>query len=59
MDKRFHTVDTAHAFRNGQACRVIRSIVAPDNEHDAEVLPMHVIEFADGAQLEVFDDELA
>lgn len=54
----FRSADTAHRARNGQQCEVIRTITEPDASHDAEVLPMHVVRFADGVELEAFADEI-
>lgn len=54
----FRTVDTSHKARNGQQCAIVRTISEPDETHDADTLPMHVVRFSDGFELEVFDDEL-
>jgi hypothetical protein len=37
---------------------VVRQITEPDATHDAEVLPMYVIRFEDGVEIEAFPDEV-
>lgn len=54
----FTTTDTEHAHRNGSQCTIIRTISEPDDTHDTEALPMHVVRFADGVEIEAFDDEV-
>ena len=54
----FRTTDSVYRCWNGQHCEIVRSIIEPDDDHDAEVLPMRVIRFDDGFELEVWDDEL-
>lgn len=51
-----YTVDVP--FTNGTPVRVIRAIRHPDAEHDAEVLPMYVIETEDGRTGEAYPEEL-
>lgn len=47
-----------HADRNGQPFTLIRSITEPDDKHDEEVLPMHVIRFEDGTEIEAWPEEV-
>ena len=56
--KIFNTNDTEYKYRNGQKCTVMKVIDKPDKTHDAEVLPMFVVEFEDGEQIEVWSDEI-
>lgn len=55
------TTDSGLATRNGQAVTVLGVLTDPDDYHDAEVLPMYRVQFADGfgSRTEVWDDELA
>ncbi|MCC3277502.1 hypothetical protein LJ753_16685 [Arthrobacter sp. zg-Y20] len=53
----FKTADTSLAHRNGSAIRILQTITEPDATHDAEVLPMHVVEFPDGVKAEIWPDE--
>lgn len=53
------TTDSELASRNGQTVTVIDTLNEPDDYHDAEVLPMHRVRFADGFEVEVWGDELA
>lgn len=57
----FRTVaelDTELRSRNGWNVTIDTVISEPDDAHDAEVLPMYRIRFADGHTAEAFDDEL-
>jgi hypothetical protein len=58
MTKVLNTKGTDYAHRNGQTVTIVRTISEPDATHDAEVLPMHVVRFPDGATAEVWPDEL-
>ncbi len=44
--------------RNGQSCVIIKTIDRPDDTHDAEVLPMYIIEFGDEETIEAWPEEL-
>lgn len=52
------TLPCAHPERNGQTCAIVRTITRADATHDQEVLPMHVIRFTDGFQMEAFAEEV-
>jgi hypothetical protein len=54
----FQTPYDQHADRNGQSYTFVRSITEPDESHDTEVLPMHVIRFADGTEIEAWPEEV-
>lgn len=47
-----------HADRIGQEFTVIRTITEPDATHDEEALPMYVIQFSDGVQIEAWPEEV-
>lgn len=47
-----------HRDRAGQAFTHVRTIDKPDATHDAEVLPMHVIRFEDGTEIEAWPEEV-
>lgn len=44
--------------RVGQAFTHVRTIDQPDATHDEEVLPMHVIRFEDGTEIEAWPEEV-
>lgn len=44
--------------RNGETFTPVSTITEPDATHDAEVLPMHVIRFRDGEQVEAWPEEV-
>ncbi len=44
--------------RNGQEVTVVRTITEPDATHDREVLPMLVIRFPDGLEIEAWPFEI-
>jgi len=54
----FRTPYTQHADRDGQWCEVLRVISEPDENHDAEALPMYAIRFEDGTEIEAWPEEL-
>lgn len=54
----FTTPFDQYSERKGQAFKVIRKLTEPDDDHDEEVLPMYIIEFLDGVQIEAFPDEV-
>lgn len=48
---------------SGQPCRIIQKITEPDENHDAEVLPMYIVAtsndgFVTETILEVYPDEI-
>jgi hypothetical protein len=44
--------------RNGQHFEIVREISEADELHDAEVLPMYVIRFDDGCEIEAWPEEI-
>jgi hypothetical protein len=54
----FSTPYEQYAEREGQHCVVVREINEPDEQHDAEVLPMYVICFDDGEEIEAWPEEV-
>lgn len=44
--------------RNGQVFVLVREITEPDASHDAEVLPVYVIRFPDGVEIEAWPEEI-
>lgn len=56
----FRTPYEQHADRDGTEAAIVREITEPDDEHDAEVLPMYVVRFtSDGAVIEAWPEEIA
>jgi len=55
----FRTPYEQHRNRDGQKCIIVRTITEPDDEHDAEALPMHVVCFEDGTEIEALPEEVA
>ena len=47
-----------YADRIGQKFSLVRTITEQDENHDQEVLPIHVIEFDDGIQIEAWPEEI-
>lgn len=58
MTKFFVSPHDQFAERNNQKCEIIGKIDEPDDTHDAEVLPMYRIRFADGEEIEAWPEEL-
>lgn len=54
----FNTPYEQYADRQGQEFELVRAITEPDASHDAEVLPMYVIRFADGEEIEAWPEEV-
>jgi hypothetical protein len=55
----FHTQDSTFSTLNGEEVTVIRTITAPEEGFDAEVLPMHQVKVnSTGQVLDVWPDEL-
>lgn len=52
------SVDSELVVRNGQLVEIIGQITEPNEEFDAEVLPMTLIRFADGFETAVWQYEL-
>jgi hypothetical protein len=55
----FRTPYEQYRVREGQRFEVVRVIDAADAEHDAECLPMYVVRFGDGAEVEAWPEELS
>lgn len=55
---RFTTPYDQHKGRAGEPFMHVRTIDKPDATHDAEVLPMHVIRFEDGVEIEAWPEEV-
>ncbi len=47
-----------HRDRIGQPFTLVRTIDEPDETHDREVLPMYLIRFADGVEIEAWPEEV-
>ena len=56
--KRFNSPYDQYRHRNGHIFEIVREITKPDKEHDAEVLPMFLIRFEDGLQIEAWPEEI-
>jgi hypothetical protein len=54
----FKTVHSILTHRNGEKVSILRTITEPEDGFDAEVLPMHKVEFEDGATAYCWPDEL-
>jgi len=54
----FHSPYEQYKSRNGQEFQVIKEITVADETHDEEVLPMYVIQFDDGEQIEAYPEEI-
>ena len=54
----FTTPFEQHQDRVGEPFTHVRTIDTPDATHDAEVLPMHVIRFEDGVEIEAWPEEV-
>lgn len=54
----FQTPYEQHRHRQGHAFTVLKVIDKPDDKHDAEVLPMYRIRFADGGEIEAWPEEI-
>lgn len=55
----FQTPWSDHRDRIGQSFELVRIVDQPDDSHDAEVLPMYVIRFPDGVEIEAWPEEVA
>jgi hypothetical protein len=44
--------------KNGQQFKLIKTITEPDFEHDIGSLPMYIIEFEDGEEIEAWPEEI-
>ncbi|WP_152346618.1 hypothetical protein [Brevibacterium sp. CFH 10365] len=58
MRATFESPYDEYAERNGQSFTHVREISEPDDAHDPEVLPMHVIRFDDGVEIEAWPEEI-
>lgn len=54
----FQTPFDQFAHRAGQKFEVVRAFTVADDEHDLEVLPMYLIRFEDGAEIEAWPEEI-
>lgn len=54
----FRTPFEQHSAHDGQPCEVVRAITEPDDRHDSECLPMFVIRFDDGTEIEAWPEEI-
>lgn len=54
----FWTPYSQYEARAGQAFDVVRVITEADATHDDEVLPMYVIRFTDGTEIEAWPEEV-
>ena len=55
---RFESPYDQYRERNGQTIEVIWCIEEGDAEHDEEVLPMFIVRFEDGAEIEAWPEEI-
>lgn len=58
MRETFKSDYEQYAERNGQRFTHVRVIDTPDDTHDREALPMHVIRFDDGVEIEAWPEEI-
>lgn len=56
--KTFTTPYSQYVDRDGQPFEVVRTITEPEPGFDAESLPMHVIRFEDGTEIEAWPEEV-
>lgn len=54
----FKTPYSQYAGRDGQPCTIVRKITEADDRHDQEVLPMYVVRFPDGQEIEAWPEEI-
>ena len=54
----FSTPHEQYKEREGQTCVIVREITEPDDDHGAEILPMYVIRFSDGVEIEAWPEEI-
>lgn len=58
MRTTFSTPYNQYKDREGQAFTLIRIIDKPDETHDIDCLPMYVITFWDGVEIEAWPEEI-
>ena len=58
MCSKFHAVYDQHSNRDGEEFSLVKVIDTPDESHDAEVLPMYLIRFNDGQEIEAWPEEI-
>jgi hypothetical protein len=58
MTYTFRTPYEQYRNRDGESIEIVRKIETPDEEHDEEVLPMYVVRFEDGTEIEAWPEEL-
>ena len=54
----FRTDFDQYRDRDGERFTFVRVVDTPDEHHDAEVLPMYVIRFDDGVEIEAWPEEV-
>lgn len=54
----FKSVYSQYRDRNGQTFTHVMTIDKPDSTHDVESLPMYVIRFNDGTEIEAWPEEV-
>ena len=54
----FNTPFEQYRIHDGKTCTLVRTIVESDDDHDEESLPMHVVRFDDGTEIEAWPEEL-
>ena len=55
---RFESPYDQYRERNGQTIEIVRRIEEADAEHDEEVLPMFIVRFEDGEEIEAWPEEI-
>lgn len=58
MCSKFRAVYDQHSNRDGEEFFLVKVIDTPDESHDAEVLPMYLIRFNDGQEIEAWPEEI-
>ena len=58
MRQTFQSSYEQYTERNGQRFTLVRVIEKADAKHDQEVLPMYVIRFEDGVEIEAWPEEV-
>lgn len=55
---KFKTPYSQYKHREGEEFTIVRKITEPDENHDAEVLPVYIIRFADGEEITAWPEEV-
>jgi hypothetical protein len=58
LRKFFQTQSQQYRKFNGRPFWVLKSITKPDEDHDAEVLPLYLICFSEGQTIEAWPEEM-